>query len=383
MKGNILHPNLMALLRIKEISLVQFKNYEQATFRFHQRIVGICGNNGVGKTNLLDALYYLCFTKSYFSRSDQSNVLKGADGFRIAGEFDNDGKTTSVTCVLRANGKKEFQADGLPYEKFSRHIGRFPCVIIAPDDIQIVTGTSEERRRFMDALLSQLDPAYLQNLIDYNRILQQRNGFLRSLPDRRLTDKHLLEVYDRQLITSGNLVFERRRSFLLELLPLASRFYTSIAGAQEPLTLAYDSALLHTPLDRLLRQGLEKDLFLQRTGSGIHRDDIDIGFAGLPFRSMASQGQRKSLLFALRLAEYETLKDAKGFPPLLLLDDVFEKLDENRMRNLLDRVCLQDNGQVFITDTHPERIRREMEQIGVSFELITLDANPLPVVGMP
>jgi DNA replication and repair protein RecF len=378
MKGNILHPNLMALLRIKQISLVQFKNYAQADFHFHQRIVGICGNNGVGKTNLLDALYYLCFTKSYFSRSDQSNVLKGADGFRIAGEFDNDGKTTSVTCVLRANGKKEFQADGLPYEKFSHHIGRFPCVIIAPDDIQIVTGTSEERRRFMDALLSQLDPAYLQNLIDYNRILQQRNGFLRSLPDRQLTDKHLLEVYDHQLIASGNLVFGRRRSFLLELLPLASRFYTSIAGAEEPLALAYDSALLHTPLDRLLRQGLEKDLFLQRTGSGIHRDDIDIRFAGLPFRSMASQGQRKSLLFALRLAEYETLKNAKGFPPLLLLDDVFEKLDENRMRNLLDRVCLQDNGQVFITDTHPERIRREMEKIGVSFELITLDANALP-----
>jgi DNA replication and repair protein RecF len=381
MKGNILHPNLMALLRIKEISLVQFKNYEQAHFRFHQRIVGICGNNGVGKTNLLDALYYLCFTKSYFSRSDQSNVLKGAAGFRIAGEFDNDGKTTPVTCILRANGKKEFLADGLPYEKFSRHIGRFPCVIIAPDDIQIVTGASEERRRFLDALLSQLDPAYLQNLINYNRILQQRNGFLRSLSERRLTDKHLLEVYDRQLIASGDLVFERRRDFLRELLPLAGQFYTSIAGAEEPLVLTYDSALLRTPFDQLLREGLEKDLFLQRTGTGIHRDDIDISFAGVPFRSMASQGQRKSLLFALRLAEYETLKDAKGFPPLLLLDDVFEKLDQKRMRNLLDRVCLQDNGQVFITDTHPERIRREMEQIGVPFELITLEANPLPSTG--
>lgn len=373
----------MALLRINEISLVQFKNYEQAHFRFHQRIVGICGNNGVGKTNLLDALYYLCFTKSYFSRSDQSNVLRGAAGFRIAGEFDSDGKTTPVACILRANGKKEFLADGLPYEKFSRHIGRFPCVIIAPDDIQIVTGTSEERRRFLDALLSQLDPAYLQNLIDYNRILQQRNGFLRSLPERRLTDKHLLEVYDRQLIASGNQIFERRRGFLRELLPLAGQFYTSIAGAAEPLVLTYDSALLRMPFDQLLREGLEKDLLLQRTGSGIHRDDIDISFAGVPFRSMASQGQRKSLLFAIRLAEYETLKDAKGFPPLLLLDDVFEKLDQKRMRNLLDRVCLQDNGQVFITDTHPERIRHEMEQIGVSFELITLDANPLPIAGMP
>jgi DNA replication and repair protein RecF len=369
------------VLRINEISLVQFKNYEQARFRFQERIIGICGNNGVGKTNLLDALYYLCFTKSYFSRSDQSNVLKGTSGFRIEGVFDNEGGQTQVVCILRGNGKKEFLSDGVAYEKFSRHIGRFPCVIIAPDDIQIITGASEERRRFLDALLSQLDPAYLQDLIDYNRILQQRNGFLKSLPDRRLTDKNLLEVYDDQLVAPGTRIFERRRVFLQELLPLAANFYSRIAGVQEPLALAYDSALLHTPFRRLLRDNVEKDLYLQRTGSGIHRDDIYIGFAGVPFKSMASQGQRKSLLFALCLAEYETLKAAKGFAPILLLDDVFEKLDEQRMHNLLDKVCLQDNGQVFITDTHPERIRQQMEKIGVAFELITLGPNPLPRVG--
>lgn len=371
------------MLRIQEISLVQFKNYEQASFRFHQRIVGICGNNGVGKTNLLDALYYLCFTKSYFSRGDQANVLRGAQGFRLEGHFDNAGEHASVVCILRGNGKKEFLADGIPYEKFSRHIGRFPCVIIAPDDIQIITGASEERRRFLDALLSQLDPAYLQNLIDYNRILQQRNSFLKSLTERRLTDKSLLEVYDEQLAPQGSWLFERRRVFLQELLPLAGKFYTQIAGAEEPLTLDYDSALLHTPFRRLLREGLEKDLYLQRTGSGIHRDDIEIGFAGVPFKSMASQGQRKSLLFALRLAEYETLKAAKGFAPILLLDDVFEKLDEQRMHNLLDKVCLQDDGQVFITDTHPERIQREMDKIGVSFELITIGPEALPTLGTP
>ncbi|HWB94713.1 MAG TPA: DNA replication and repair protein RecF [Puia sp.] len=360
------------MLRIKEISLLQFKNYEQASFRFEQRIIGICGNNGVGKTNLLDALYYLCFTKSYFSRSDQQAVLKGASGFRIQGEFDEDGQPASVVCILRGNGKKEFLANGVAYEKFSRHIGRFPCVIIAPDDIQIVTGASEERRRFLDALLSQLDPVYLQNLIDYNKVLQQRNGFLKSLTERRLTDRNLLDVYDEQLIARGDWLFERRRTFLQDLLPLAGRFYTRIAGVEEPLTLAYESALLHTPFRRLLKENLEKDLYLQRTGSGIHRDDIDIGFAGVPFKSMASQGQRKSLLFALRLAEYETLREAKGFAPLLLLDDVFEKLDEYRMHNLLDKVCLQDNGQVFITDTHPDRIRREMDKIGAPFELIRL-----------
>ncbi|HVU96179.1 MAG TPA: DNA replication/repair protein RecF [Puia sp.] len=360
------------MLRIRQISLVGFKNYEAATFRFDKRIVGICGNNGVGKTNLLDALYYLCFTRSYFTRSDQSNVHRGAPGFRIEGHFDNAGQPTTVVAILRENGKKEFLADGQPYEKFSKHIGRFPCVIIAPDDIQIITGGSEERRRFLDALLSQLDPAYLQQLIDYNKVLQQRNGFLKSLADRRLTDPHLLEVYDEQLVATGTAIFQTRRRFLQHLLPLAGRFYTTIAGAEEPLSLVYDSQLLQTPFRQLLRQGLEKDLYLQRTGSGIHRDDIEIRYAEEPFKNRASQGQRKSLLFALKLAEYEALKQSRGWAPLLLLDDVFEKLDRHRMRNLLDKVCVQDEGQLFITDTHPERIRREMEDIGMDFQLISL-----------
>ena len=366
------------MLRIKQISLTGFKNYPQATFRFGKRIVGICGNNGVGKTNLLDALYYLCFTRSYFTRSDQSNVLHGAAGFRIEGLFDNAGQETKVVCILRETGKKEFLVDGQPYDKFSRHIGRFPCVIIAPDDIQIITGGSEERRRFLDALLSQLDPAYLQNLIDYNKVLQQRNGFLKSLTERRVPDNHLLEVYDEQLVATGTAIFQVRRRFLQELLPLAGRYYTSIAGAEEPLSLGYDSQLLHGSFRQLLRQGLEKDLYLQRTGSGIHKDDIDIRYADEPFKTRASQGQRKSLLFALKLAEYEILKQSRGWAPLLLLDDVFEKLDRHRMRNLLDRVCVQDEGQLFITDTHPERIRREMDDIGMDFQLIHL-----PISGDP
>ncbi|HXB94900.1 MAG TPA: DNA replication/repair protein RecF [Puia sp.] len=371
------------MLRIKEISLVQFKNYSQRSFRFDGRIVGICGNNGVGKTNLLDAIYYLCFTKSYFSRTDQSNVFRGAAGFRIEGHFDRDGQPESVVCILRPNAKKEFMVNGTPYEKFSRHIGRYPCVIIAPDDIQIITGGSEERRRFLDALLSQLDPAYLQDLIEYNKVLQQRNGFLKSLTERRLTDENLLDIYDEQLALRGTRLFEKRRDFLTELLPLAGNLYSRIAGAEEPLTLAYDSQLFHAGFRDLLRQGLEKDLYLQRTGSGIHRDDIDLSFAGVPFKTMASQGQRKSLLFALRLAEYEILKAEKGFPPMLLLDDVFEKLDEQRMRNLLDRVCLREDGQIFITDTHPERISREMARIGADWQLITLEQGQVPIAGIP
>lgn len=360
------------LLSVKDISLLQFKNYGQAAFRFTERIVGICGNNGVGKTNLLDALYYLCFTKSYFTRSDQQNTQKGAAGFRIEGHFEKEGQLVPIVAILRENGKKEFLADGQSYEKFSHHIGLFPCVIVAPDDVQIITGGSEERRRYLDALLSQLDATYLQNLIEYNKVLQQRNGFLKSLTDRRFPDKHLLDVYDGQLMTPGAWLFERRRAFLLELLPLVARYYREIAGSEEPVSFQYESQLLYTSFTDLLQQGREKDLFLQRTGAGIHKDDIILQFADQPFKTIASQGQRKSLLFSLKLAEYEILRLDKGFPPLLLLDDVFEKLDATRMHNLLDRVCVQNKGQIFITDTHPGRIRQEMDALGVACQIISL-----------
>ncbi|HEX9511056.1 MAG TPA: DNA replication and repair protein RecF [Puia sp.] len=360
------------MLSLKEISLVQFKNYEQANFQFRERIIGICGNNGVGKTNLLDAIYYLCFTKSYFSKSDQQNVYKGSAGFRIEGHFEKQTAPEKVVCILRETGKKEFLFNEEAYEKFSQHIGRFPAVIIAPDDVQIITGGSEERRRFLDALLSQLDAGYLQSLINYNKILQQRNGFLKSLTDRRIQDKNLLDVYDEQLIRPGTYVFEKRKSFLDMLLPLVGQFYTQIAGASEPVAFTYESQLLRTSFKDGLQQSREKDLYLQRTNTGIHKDDIDISFSAQPFKTIASQGQRKSMLFALKLAEYETLKQDKGFPPLLLLDDVFEKLDEHRMHNLLDKVCLRGQGQIFITDTHPGRIRQEMDKLSIPCQIIEL-----------
>jgi len=360
------------LFHLKNISLVQFKNYGQAFFSFDERIVCIHGNNGVGKTNLLDAIYYLCFTRSYFSKSDQLHVQDGHSGFRVEGLLELNGEDQKIICILRETGKKELSLNGEPYEKFSSHIGKFPCVIITPDDAQIITGGSEERRRFLDALLCQLDPVYLQNLIGYNKIIQQRNSFLKSLADKKNNDRSLLDVYDEQLIQPGTYIFEKRNSFLKDILPLVKSYYAKIAGPDEVVQLIYDSQLLHTSFKNMLQRIREKDLLFQRSNAGIHKDDIEIKLKEQPFKNIASQGQRKSLLFALKLAEYETLKQAKGFPPVLLLDDVFEKLDAIRMHNLLHWVCVENQGQVFITDTHAERISTHLRELSINYQLIAL-----------
>jgi DNA replication and repair protein RecF len=330
------------LLQLNSISLLHFKNYPQASFTFTERIVGICGSNGMGKTNLLDAIHYLCFTKSYFGKTDAQHVLNGAQGFRIAGKLipgtareNIPQNETEAICILRETGRKEFLLNGEPYERFAHHIGKFPCVFIAPDDVQIITGASEERRRFTDALLCQLDALYLQHLMNYNKILQQRNGYLKSLASAKTADQQLLDVYDSQLIIHGNYVFEQRQLFLQKLVPLVQSFYEQIAGIHEDVNIVYESSLLQFSFDTLLKQYRGKDLLLQRTSQGIHRDDLMLTLTEQPFKSIASQGQRKSLLFALKLAEFEILKESKGFPPFLLLDDVFEKLDGQRMRSLL------------------------------------------------
>ncbi len=363
---------LASLFKVKKISLVQFKNYESRAFLFDERIVGISGKNGVGKTNLLDAIYYLCFTKSYFSRSDLQNIKNGTSGFRAEANLALQGKSMDAICVVREGEKKEFMVNGEPYERFSEHVGKFPCVIVAPDDVDIIAGGSEVRRRFMDALISQIDSVYLRTLIEYNKVLQQRNSYLKSIAEDKSTDLSLLDVYDDQMVKAGYILFEKRKFYLGQALPSASSFYQQISNDQASMELVYESQLLNGSFMQLLRSQRERDIYLQRTLAGIHRDNIEIRLDGEPFRYMASQGQRKSLLFALKLAEFMLLKEAKGFSPILLLDDVFEKLDADRMHNLLHWVCVENDGQIFITDTHGERIRQKLEELGLPFQLIEL-----------
>ncbi len=360
------------MISLKHISLIQFKNYLNQEFDLNQRIIGICGKNGIGKTNLLDAIYYLCFTKSYFTKSDQQNVQQGRVGFRIAGDFLVNEEDISTVCILRENGRKEFLQQGQPYEKFSDHIGKFPCVFIAPDDVHIITEGSEERRKFLDALISQLDHQYLTTLIEYNRVLQQRNGLLKIFAEKRSVDESLLDVLNSQLVNPGKIIFEKRKIFLEELIPSVQQFYSEISGEEYEIEIEYESQLLHESFEELLIRNKERDLTMQRTNGGTHKDDLEFTLNDAPFKNIASQGQRKSLLFALKLAEFDSLKNHKGFSPLLLLDDVFEKLDEKRMSNLLDFVCCNNDGQVFLTDTHCDRLTNALDLLKQDFQLIQL-----------
>jgi DNA replication and repair protein RecF len=360
------------MLTLQHISLLQFKNYLNQTFDFSQRIVGICGKNGAGKTNLLEAIYYLCFTKGYFSRIDQSNVHHGRAGFRLSGDFLLDDEESQAICVLRENGKKEFLLNNVPYEKFSEHVGKFPVVFVAPDDVRIITEGSEERRRFLDALISQVEKNYLLRLIEYNRVLQQRNSLLRSFAEKKEVDQQLLDVLNDQLIQPGEHIFKRRQNVLQEVIPLIRQFYKQISGEEYEIGVVYQSQLLHENFEEGLIRQQGKDVMIQRTTFGIHRDDLEFELDKSQFKAIASQGQRKSLLFALKLAEFTTLKNHKGFSPLLLLDDVFEKLDERRMHNLLDFVCCQNDGQIFLTDTHRERLNIALEPMKQLYQVINM-----------
>lgn len=345
-----------AMSFIQELSLCHFKNYRERSFRFDKRIVCIHGPNGSGKTSILDAIHFLCFSKSYFHYNDSLCLMRGESGMRIHGKFGEPGND-EVICILRENGRKELLMNGEAYAQFSKHIGKFPCVFIAPDDTHLITEGSEDRRKFLDAMISQSDHRYLEQLIQYNRFLAQRNALLKQWATSTEKDFSLLSVYSKRLHETATPLFQKRKQVLSDFLERVRAMYAFLCESNEVVDIRYQSQLHEAPLLDMLDRFIDHDLHGQRTHYGIHKDDLVFTLNTMPMKQAASQGQRKSFLFSLKLAQYEMLRAGGGKEPILLLDDIFEKLDAYRSRQLI-RYLLDQKGQVFITDTHIDRLQQ-------------------------
>ncbi|THH39261.1 DNA replication/repair protein RecF [Neolewinella litorea] len=343
-------------MHLSSLKLTQFKNYARQTLAFSPRLNCFVGFNGAGKTNLLEAIYYLCMSKGYGSLADQYNIRHGDAGARLEGIFQlDDDREDRIVVKLRKRQRKVIERNGTAYERISEHVGRYPVVIVTPDDISLVLEGSATRRRLLDNSLSQTDPCYLNHLITYNKLLENRNAQLKEL-DGRPDTSGLLSVYDEQLREPANYIYKKRRAFVGPFTELLLEAYAAISGQREEVGLEYKSHLTDHSWEDLLRERAEKDRVLQRTTGGIHRDDLIFTQDGHPLRRVASQGQLKSFVLSLKLAQYRLLEQSTNRTPILLLDDIFDKLDHERVRQLLELVMTSAFGQLFITDTDPERI---------------------------
>ena len=349
---------------LKQLSVLNFKNYTETSIAFLPEVNAFTGENGAGKTNLLDAIHYLSLCKSYFNPIDSQHIKRGEDWFMVQGEFDRDERCDVIACSLKKNQKKQFKRNKKDYPRLADHIGQFPLVMISPSDSEIITEGSEERRKFVDNVISQTDNRYLDTLISYNKILLQRNTLLKNIKEKGVFDIGLLEVLNLQLVEVGELIYKRRKQFMEEFTPSFQRHYTYLTGQAEDVALVYDSQLHEKDFLQLLEMSIDKDRHLERTTQGIHKDDLLFTIHGeMPLKKFGSQGQQKSFLIALKLAQYSFLQEKNRFKPLLLLDDIFDKLDDKRTKQLMKMVSNDEFGQIFITDTDAERIRRIFEEI--------------------
>ncbi len=342
-------------LHLEKLFLTDFKNYEEGNFVFCENVNCIVGENGSGKTNLLDAVYFLALSKSAFHNQDGLSIRHDADFFIIDGTFVNQKKAAQITCSLQRGQRKILMSDKKSYERISEHIGRFPVVLMAPDDTDIVREGSEERRRFFDGVLSQLDQHYLNDLLQYNKILNQRNSLLKIFYERSYFDAELLETYDEPLVEYAERIFIKRTTFLKDYLPLVRHYYAFLGESREQMDIIYESEVLDAGFAAEFRQNRQRDLQAQRTTRGIHKDDFTFEMNGMALRKFGSQGQQKSFVIALRLAQFQLLFNEKQIKPILLLDDIFDKLDDRRIAKLIEMMNSEVFGQVFLTDARPER----------------------------
>lgn len=348
---------------IKNLKLFNFKNHSEKSFDFSPEINCFVGNNGAGKTNILDALHYLSMAKSFLGNLDAQNILHESDFFAIEAEIQGEEKNDIIKVQLPKEGKKIIKKNDKTYERIADHIGFLPSVMISPYDANLISDGSESRRKFLDAMISQTDSDYLFALIQYQKTLQQRNALLKYFAKNRTFDLDSLEIYNDPLTKFGTQIFEKRQRFVASILPTIQHFYEIISKGNEKVTVIYESNLNEQNFEEILSENLEKDRVLTYTSRGIHKDDLRFEMNGNLIKKFGSQGQQKSFLIALKLAQIKRIKDITNKNPILLLDDIFDKLDDNRVSQLIELVNQQNFGQIFITDTHRERTESVVKRI--------------------
>ncbi|PQB05995.1 DNA replication/repair protein RecF [Aureitalea marina] len=359
-------------MRLESLALLNYKNFETQRFEFDPRINCLVGNNGVGKTNVLDAIYHLSFGKSYFNPVTSQNITHGKDFFVIEGDFEKSDQPEKVVVSVKRGQKKIIKRNGKIYERFRDHIGFIPLVIISPSDRDLIIEGSETRRKFMDGVISQGDADYLRALLSYNKLLVQRNSLLKYFVANRTFKPDTLAVYDDQMDALAAVIHGKRKDFIQAFTPIFQGRHKAISSGNEEVALIYQSQLDEAPLHQLMQASLEKDRFTQFTNYGIHKDDLLFRIGDKPIKKFGSQGQQKSYLIALKLAQFDFLKGQTGVNPILLLDDVFDKLDEERVARIIQLVDQEDFGQLFISDTHADRTEEVVKQVHQSYKMIRL-----------
>ena len=361
---------------LRQLSLINFKNYSEKELDFCNKINCFVGNNGVGKTNLLDAIYYLSFCKSYFNPIDSQNIFHDEEFFMIQGVYSNSEdpeNTDEIYCAQKRNHRKVFKINKKEYERLADHIGLFPLVMISPSDNDLIYNGSEFRRKFIDSAISQFDKAYLDNLLNYNKVVSQRNALLKKFAETKSFDKASIEIWDEQMIKYGQKIFDKRVHFLKEFLPIFQNYYNHISNSKEIVTITYESQLNDSTFEELLIKSINKDRILNYSTVGPHKDDLVFKIDEFPAKKFGSQGQQKSFIIALKLAQFDYIKSLKGYKPLLLFDDIFDKLDHLRVEQLMKLVSENSFGQVFITDTQEERIQGVFEKIKTDCKIFHLE----------
>jgi len=358
---------------LKKLSLINYKNFEQLSLEFDSKINCFVGKNGIGKTNIIDAIYHLAFGKSYFNPITSQNITHGEEFFMLEGDFINGEKSEKIITSFKKGQRKLMKRNGKEYEKISDHIGTIPLVIISPTDRDLILEGSDTRRKFMDGVISQGDKLYLNTLLKYNKVLSQRNALLKYFAANRTYDETSLEVYDDQIVELGKVIYEKREEFIEEFKPILQKRYQEISNSREKISLTYKSQFNEESFENILKSGLKADLQRQFSNYGTHKDDLIFKIKSHSVKKYGSQGQQKSYLIALKFAQYDFLKSHYGVKPILLLDDIFDKLDEDRVSQIVKMVTDDELGQMCISDTHPDRTEEVVKKNATHYKMINLE----------